>query len=165
MIKSFCAKDLVGFKEVNLEFTNGLNVFSGPSGAGKSVLIDGILSTIGLSDAKALFAESEMQDSIFRAVKKDKSRLFYNDEPIAKKNLIEIAAKKILYLNANDPLAFSRASLLNLLDNEAKNEFDIKYQEYQKANDNLKKLQESSNQLEEKREFLSFEIAKIDEIN
>jgi len=42
-------RDLVTFKEVELEFDKGLVVFTGPSGAGKSVLMSAILSGFGYS--------------------------------------------------------------------------------------------------------------------
>ncbi len=165
MIENFTAKNLVGFNDVDLEFTKGLNVFSGASGAGKSVLIDGILSTLGLSDAKATFAEAQTKDFILRSVKKEKARYFLNDEPISKKQLSEQVSSKILYLSANDSYAFSRASLLSMLNTQSKDEFDALYKEFLNAKENLKQLQESFNLIEEKKEFLTYEINKINEIN
>lgn len=165
MIENFSAKDLVGFKEIDLEFTKGLNVFSGASGAGKSVLIDGILSTLGISDAKATFAETQTKELILRSVKKEKARYFLNDEPISKKQLSEQVSSKILYLSANDSYAFSRASLLSMLNTKSKAEFDALYKEFLSAKENLKQLQENFNLVEEKKEFLTYEIKKINEIN
>lgn len=165
MIESFTAKELVSFKDVNLEFTKGLNVFSGASGAGKSVLIDGILSTLGLSDAKAAFAETQTKEYILRSVKKEKARYFFDDEPISKKQLNEQISSKILYLSANDSLAFSRSSLLSMLNTPIKQEFDLLYKEFLAAKESLKQLQENFSLVEEKKEFLTYEINKINEIN
>lgn len=165
MIKTFYAKELVGFREVNLEFLPGLNVFSGPSGAGKSILIDCILSTIGLSDAKAAVAQTQTEDAIFMAVKKEKSRWFYNDEPIAKKILSDMASDKILYLSANDSFAFSRHYLLAFLDDETKDSFNKAYIKYAHVKETLSQLKVSMAEVEQRREFLAFEIAKIENIN
>jgi DNA repair protein RecN (Recombination protein N) len=46
-------KDCLSFEEVELEFKNGLNIFTGPSGAGKSILMQAILSLFALADVKA----------------------------------------------------------------------------------------------------------------
>ena len=49
MIERIYLRDLVTFDEVELEFSNGLVVFTGPSGAGKSVFMSAILSSFGYS--------------------------------------------------------------------------------------------------------------------
>ena len=57
MIKRFYSKELIGFDNVELDFGNGLTVFTGPSGAGKSVLMDGVLSAFGFREALAQSCE------------------------------------------------------------------------------------------------------------
>ena len=52
MIERIYLNDCLSFKEVDLEFGDGLNVFTGPSGAGKSILMQAILSLFSLSDVK-----------------------------------------------------------------------------------------------------------------
>lgn len=49
MVERLYLRDLVTFKEVELEFDKGLVVLTGPSGAGKSVLMSAILTGFGYS--------------------------------------------------------------------------------------------------------------------
>ena len=55
MITRLYIKNCLSFKEVDLEFNSGLNIFTGPSGAGKSILMREILASFGLEDVKSLF--------------------------------------------------------------------------------------------------------------
>ncbi|MDX9961844.1 MAG: AAA family ATPase, partial [Aliarcobacter sp.] len=57
MIRRVYLKDCLSFNEVDLEFKNGLNIFTGPSGAGKSILMQAILSLFALADVKAKLGE------------------------------------------------------------------------------------------------------------
>ncbi|MCW9026482.1 MAG: AAA family ATPase, partial [Thiovulaceae bacterium] len=50
MIERFFLKDYLSFKEVELNLSSGLVVFTGPSGSGKSILINSILSSLGNSN-------------------------------------------------------------------------------------------------------------------
>ena len=53
LINRVYLKECLSFKEVDLEFKKGLNIFTGPSGAGKSILMQAILSLFALADVKA----------------------------------------------------------------------------------------------------------------
>ena len=48
MITRLYLKNCLSFKEAELEFNGGLNIFTGPSGAGKSILMKEILSVFGM---------------------------------------------------------------------------------------------------------------------
>ena len=63
MITRVYLKDCLSFEEVDLEFKNGLNIFTGPSGAGKSILMQAILSLFALADVKADLGEVLLNDS------------------------------------------------------------------------------------------------------
>ena len=70
MINRIYIKDCLSFKEIDLEFKEGLNVFTGPSGAGKSILMQAILSLFGLSDVKSslgevLISNSNIRDEVY----------------------------------------------------------------------------------------------------
>jgi len=96
-LRRFYAKELLGFREVELEFEKGLTVFTGASGAGKSVLMEGILSVFGYKDPRALNAQAELDSRLdaleemgitseeqnsFRYLKKDKVRYFVNSNGV-----------------------------------------------------------------------------------
>ena len=91
MIRRVYLKDCLSFNEVDLEFKNGLNIFTGPSGAGKSILMQAILSLFALADVKAKLGEVELDnlkfddesydinsddEIVIKSIKKDKVRYF-----------------------------------------------------------------------------------------
>ena len=108
MINRIYIKDCLSFKEIDLEFKQGLNVFTGPSGAGKSILMQAILSLFALSDVKASLGEVLISDSriidesydldmnddiVLKTIKKEKVRFFINNQTISKKNLNAFSSK------------------------------------------------------------------------
>ena len=70
MINRVYIKNCLSFKEVDLEFKEGLNIFTGPSGAGKSVLMSEILSLFAINDVKAELSEVTILDSNIEEYKK-----------------------------------------------------------------------------------------------
>ncbi|MEJ5169155.1 MAG: AAA family ATPase, partial [Arcobacteraceae bacterium] len=110
MINRFYLKNYLTFSETELEFKNGLIVFSGISGAGKSVLMESILSLFGLKNAKAELIEgsidslgfdleefdlSSEDEAVFKKIQKDKSRYFLNNQTLSQKSLSDVASKFI----------------------------------------------------------------------
>ena len=108
MIRRVYLKDCLSFNEVDLEFKNGLNIFTGPSGAGKSILMQAILSLFALADVKAKLGEVELDnlkfddesydinsddDIVIKSIKKDKVRYFLNNQSVSKKNLNDFSLK------------------------------------------------------------------------
>ena len=190
MIRRIYLKDCLSFNEVELEFKNGLNIFTGPSGAGKSILMQSVLSLFGLSDVKYKLGEVELDnfkfsneiydidfndDIVIKSIKKDKVRFFLNNQSISKKNLNEFSKKLIKHLNLKDTSEFDSSKLIDFLDKLAsknkkefkqlKEKFDILFDEYQKIKKELKKILEDENKLEDLKEFAKFEINKIEQIN
>jgi len=183
-------RDLVTFKEVELEFDKGLVVFSGPSGAGKSVLISSILSSFGYSTPGAaslcevnLVKPKKMQNEVFdlsddltiKTLKKDKLRYFIDGQNISKKVLAEMFAPYVKYLSVRDKGGFESETILDLIDNElkAKNktfskllkEYKKRYANYKQKELQLNKIKEDEAKLTELIEFTKYEIDKIDSIN
>ena len=132
MISRVYLKDCLSFEEVDLEFKNGLNIFTGPSGAGKSILMQAILSLFALADVKAKIGEvllnnskindeaydlSSDDDIIIKSIKKDKVRYFLNNQSISKKNLNDFSSKLIKHLNLRDTSEFDSLKLLDFLYN------------------------------------------------
>ena len=190
MIRRVYLKDCLSFNEVDLEFKNGLNIFTGPSGAGKSILMQAILSLFALADVKAKLGEVELDnlkfddesydinsddDIVIKSIKKDKVRYFLNNQSISKKNLNEFSKKLIKHLNLKDTSEFDSLKLIDFLDKltsknkkefkELKDTFDNLYIEFQIIKKELKKILEDENKLEDLKEFAKFEISKIEQIN
>ncbi|ULO03504.1 AAA family ATPase [Campylobacter sp. RM12651] len=187
MIERLYFTNNITFDELNLEFKNGLIVFTGSSGAGKSVIFKSILAAFGIFESSASLLEISIDDKIndesiensnpnvFR-VKKDKvTRYFINNQAVSKKIMSELNASNIRYLSAKNYDDFEPNYLLKMLDliiikkeqnyentlNEYKNNFK-KLDELEKE---YKKLCEDENKINDLKELLSLEIKKIKDIN
>jgi len=190
MINRIYIKNCLSFKEIDLEFSTGLNVFTGPSGAGKSILMQAILSLFALSDVKASLGEVLISDSniidelydlesnddiIIKTIKKEKVRFFINNQTISKKNLNNFSSKLITHLNLKDTSDFHSNKLLDFIDKlceknykefkKIKNDFDLLYKELIQVRKDLKKLISDELKIEDLKEFTKFEIDKIEAIN
>jgi DNA repair protein RecN (Recombination protein N) len=175
------------FSEVELEFSKGLIVFTGPSGAGKSVLIRGILSIFGFFDVNASLSEAVVDSNvdlekygiendevlIFRQIKKNKNRYFINNQAVSKKTVREIASNFLDYLSLREIKEFENENILNVLDKivEEKNyyvnleEYKKLYFEYKKLQNKLNELLKEEKEASEKKEFLKYELEKIENIS
>jgi DNA repair protein RecN (Recombination protein N) len=190
MINRIYLKDCLSFKEIDLEFNKGLNVFTGPSGAGKSILMQAILSLFAQSDVKQSLGEVLISDSyitdelydldvnddiVIKTIKKEKVRFFINNQTISKKNLNTFSSKLIKHLNLRDTSDFESFKLLNFLDKlsaindkkfiEIKDNFDLIYKELTLVKKELEKIQNDELRIEDLKEFAKFEIEKIEAIN
>ena len=190
MITRVYLKDCLSFEEVDLEFKNGLNIFTGPSGAGKSILMQAILSLFALTDVKANLGEVLLNNSkindeaydlsfdddiIIKSIKKDKVRYFLNNQSVSTKNLNDFSFKLIKHLNLKDTSEFDSLKLIDFLDrltlkNNNKFEaikinFNSLYRKLIEVKKELEKIYSDENRLEDLKEFAKFEINKIEQIN
>jgi DNA repair protein RecN (Recombination protein N) len=190
MVSRIYLKDCLSFKEIDLEFKPGLNVFTGPSGAGKSILMQAILSLFSLAEFKSslgevLLTDSNINDDLFdiednddiiiKSIKKEKTRFFVNNQSISKKNLNLFTSKLIKHLNLRDTSDFDNIKLLNFLDSAAlklepkfkktKDKFDSLYVLFQDTKKQLQKISEDESKLEDLKEYAKYEIEKIELIN
>jgi len=189
MIHRIYMKENLGFKELELEISEGLVVFTGLSGAGKSVLFQGILSVFGLSNTSAKLVEVELDDdldlenfgiekeqtNIFKLLKDKNTKYFINNQNINKKSLALLSQNFIKYLGAKESNEFTNEKFLKLLDaleyqknpkfKDFKFEFNQNFENFQKANEALKKISEEENKIEELKEFTQAQIEKISKIN
>ncbi len=175
------------FSEVELEFSKGLIVFTGPSGAGKSVLMRGILSVFGFFDVNAKIGEATVnnkidlekyglendEEIIFRQIKKNKNRYFINNQAVSKKIIRKISDEFIDYLSLREINEFESENIIKVLDKIIKEkdyyvkleEYKKLFNEYQEKRKKLEKILKSEKEINEKIEFLKFEIEKIKNIN
>jgi len=190
MINRLYLKECLSFKEVDLEFGKGLNIFSGPSGAGKSILMQAILSLFSVGDVKSKLGEvvlSDMNineesfdinhndDLIIKTIKKENVRFFLNNQAISKKNLNIFSNKLIKHLNLKDTSDFKSTKMINFLDKLSvienkkflgiKNKFDKEYIELIKSEKKLKKIMEDELKIVDLIEYTKYEIEKIENIN
>ena len=190
MIQRLFLKELVTFKELELEFHHGLVVFSGPSGAGKSVLISSILSSFGhhtqgtakvceVTLKKPVTLQSEaydLEDEIsIKTLKKDKLRYFIDAQSISKKSLYEMFSPYVNYLCVRDKSGFESTTLIHMLDTSLKShskvfkklykEYQKRYVNYQEKVQELNKIKENETKLAELIEYATYEVEKISKIN
>lgn len=189
MIERFFLKDYLSFKEVELNLSNGLIVFTGPSGSGKSILINSILSSLGNSNCEASLCESstswdfnedeyglESDDiNIFKHIKKEKSRYFINNQSVSKKAIQSISSKHLRHLSLKDYSDFENDNLINILDSriekdtvilsKLKSEYKEAFFEHKKLSSELKTIIDEESRVTELKEFAKFEIEKIEQID
>ncbi|MEO1923989.1 MAG: AAA family ATPase [Nautiliaceae bacterium] len=175
------------FSEVELEFSKGLIVFTGPSGAGKSVLMRGILSIFGYFDVNAKISEAvvdndldlekygiEKEDiTIFRQVKKNKSRYFINDQAVSKKTVRRIADEFINYLSLREIREFESNNIIFVLDKMVEEKdyyvnlekYKQTFQKYKILKRKIEEIKQKEKNAAERIEFLKYELNKIETIN
>jgi DNA repair protein RecN (Recombination protein N) len=190
VIERFYLKNYLSFDSVELNFQDGLVVFTGPSGSGKSLFMNSFLSLFGLSEAKAHITEAIIKNGaisneefditnddeiVIKQIKKDKVRYFINYQTIAKKKLVGFTSEFIKYLHLKDTSDFQSSNILYFIDTLiSKTDDNYKsllsnykelYKEYMSISKELHKLIEDELKVEDIKEFLSFEIKKIESIS
>ncbi|MFT7859614.1 MAG: AAA family ATPase [Sulfurimonas sp.] len=186
MIERFYLKDYLSFNEAELNLKGGLVVFSGPSGSGKSILMDSILSSLGLSSCDASICESSVtweidedatglqndEINVFKHLKKEKSRYFVNNQSISKKSINALTCKHLKHLSLRDFSDFENSGLLSILDHKIGkkalsllDKYQKNFSKYTAAKRELESLEDEEKRIVELKEFAKFEIEKIATIN
>ena len=186
MIKRLYIKDYLSFDEVALDFSRGLVVFTGPSGAGKSLLMRSLLALLGFDAPQASLSEIVVdmdlnledfgfladEEIVVRALKKEKARFFLNNQTVSKKMLQELFRAKVAYLNQKDFSFFDSENLLKMVDSYLGREhksllvaYEKRFKEFERKQKALEELKEKERKSLELREFLEFEIAKIEQVD
>jgi len=189
MIERFYLKNHLSFNELTLEFNKNLIIFTGPSGAGKSILMDAILTLFGLKDCNAKLIEATLDQkidlknwaieeddpNIFRYTKDKSARYFINNQQVSKKNIKLIGSSFINYLTLREFKEFENIELLKLLDAIAAKEdknysktlasFATNYHDLISVSKELKEVEDQEKKISDLKEFASFEISKIEEID
>jgi DNA repair protein RecN (Recombination protein N) len=190
MISRFYLKDYLSFDELECEFKNGLIVFSGPSGAGKSILMNSILALFGKIPNKAKLSEvcienhnivneqyliNTNEEFIIKQTTSTKTRYLLNSQNISKKDLINFSNNFSKHLHLKDTSDFKSNKIIEFLDKLCdknndnfqiiKNDFLLNYNKLNNLKNQLKKINEDEQNLDEMIEFLKFEIDKIESIS
>ncbi len=189
MIERIYLKNSPLFDEIDLECHSSLNVFSGASGAGKSLFMESLLSLFGIKDISSEISEATIaleietadfgiessNPTIFKAIKKEKSRYFINNQSISKKNLKEISKDFIKYISLKESEEFKSKNLLEIIDAMAskkdknhKNNLSLYkslYKEIKELEVELEGLNIEERRVEELKDICRFEIEKIEKID
>lgn len=190
IIEKIVIKESPSFQEAHFSPNLHFNVFSGVSGAGKSVLMESILSLFGLKECKAKFLEATLKleglkpefegfleegEVILTLTKKDKIRYFLNAQNLPKKKITELFSPFIKHLGAKDDNALSQENLFFALDSfctlkearhsEILQNYRQSYTDFLQSQEQLKTLQEQALKIEELKEFVQFEIQKIQSLS
>jgi DNA repair protein RecN (Recombination protein N) len=190
LVERLYLRELVTFKELELEFDQGLVVFSGPSGAGKSVLISAILASFGHATKGAaslcevnLKKPSKLKSEAFlledeiciKTLKKEKLRYFIDGQSISRKVLSEMFSPYVKHLSVRDKGGMESSTLLEMIDrslgakektyHKSLKEYRKRYANYRQKLLQLEKIREDEKALAEKMEFARFEIEKIGSID
>ncbi|WP_457744694.1 AAA family ATPase [Sulfurimonas sp.] len=189
MIERFYLKDYLSFKEAELNFTNGLVVFTGPSGSGKSILMESVLASVGGTACDAAVCESsvtweidedecgiENDDiNVFKHLKKEKSRYFINNQSLSRKSMSAVASQYLRHLSLKDFSDFENKNLFEILDarieakgeeiHHLREEFARTYTEFHWTEQELKVIEDEEKKIVELKEFAAFEIQKISDVN
>ena len=188
MIKRVYIKDYLNLCDVELEFDRGLNVFSGASGAGKSIFMSALLSAFGFGEAKSSLIElnltnltlpqeflSDDDEILLKQIKKDKTRFFLNHQSISKNKLKELGFGFLFHLNHKNDTEFDNKNLISLLDGiivlqedtflKTLNKFKELFNQFKQQEKELFALEQKAKKSQELKEFIQFEIEKIENIN
>lgn len=189
MIERFYLKDYLSFEVVDMELHSGLVVFTGPSGSGKSILMQSILSSVGLANCEAALCESQVaweldtekyglenhDINVFRHIKKENSRYFVNNQSISRKTITDLSNNYLRHISLKDYSDFDNDNLLAILDTriekkqgsiyQLKDKYQKSFLEHKEVKAELLTIEEEERKIVELKEFALFEIQKIEEID
>jgi len=189
MVNRLYLKEMLSFKELELEFKSGLIVFSGPSGAGKTILMQSILAQFGLGNIEARVCEIELKRPLnledeayfldeyitIKSIKKERSIYYLDAQKISKKRLRELFSPYIHYLSVRERSGLDSKNIIELLDKsislknssyrELLKSFRERFNNYLIKTKELEQIIKKEKELEQRRDFLEFEIEKIDSIS
>jgi DNA repair protein RecN (Recombination protein N) len=183
MIERFYLRNNFSFEKVDLEFQNGLILFTGSSGAGKSVLLNAILSTIGQKEVYSEIAEVTFdrtlnleefgidsdEITVFKQMKKGRLRFFINSQNIPKKSVSEIGKLFITHLNPREVVEFESEYILEILDSMGNyrdliNSYKSEFEKYENLKYKISKIESDISILSEREDFVKFEIERIEKV-
>jgi len=190
LISRFYLEDYLSFKQIDVNFEKGLNVFTGPSGAGKSVLMSSILALFASTDTKAALSEVSLEDLniedenyaievdddiVIKQATTSKTRYLVNNQTISKKNLKQFTSNFSKHLHLKDTSDFDSNKIVSFLDTlccindksfqNTLNTYKEKYQEYNSLKTRLLKITNNEKELDDLIEYTKFEIDKITKLN
>ena len=164
-------------RDVEIEFSEGLNVITGETGTGKSMTLSAIEFVMGkqgdYEDGTAVEIEIVNGDEttiLRREVKKGRSRYYLNGRGSSKEVVKEILENEVSLQGQNEFINLLKEEFqLKLLDKfsnlEGKlKELEEKFQRWKEKESELKDFERRIKELIEKKDYIEFRIKEIEEI-
>lgn len=194
MLKNLYINNFAIIKEIDLKFSNGLNVFTGETGAGKSIVIEALSFVLGARAdlglignyaekmiVKAVFAGAylpiELQKkysitkedfTITREIdKKGKAKIFINDKSTTASELAHLGDFLVDFHGQHEhQTLFKTATHIDMLDKFCGLEKELKKvkESYEKTQAIKAKIAASNQSEEEKQKALAFYSYQLEEI-
>ena len=194
MLKNLYIKNFAIIKEIDLSFSNGLNVFTGETGAGKSIVIEALSFALGARAdfglignyaenmlVKATFTSNSLpQDlqnkysiakedfTITREIdKKGKSKIFINNKSATASQLANLGDFLVDFHGQHEhQTLFKTATHIDMLDKFCGLEKELKKvkESYEKTQAIKAKIAASNQSEEEKQKALAFYSYQLEEI-
>ncbi len=194
MLKNLYINNFAIIKELDLSFSEGLNVFTGETGAGKSIVIEALSFVLGARAdlglignngdkmlVKAIFTSPSLPENlqkkydikektftIHREIdKKGKAKITVNNKNVTVSELVKIGDFLVDFHGQHEhQMLFKTATHIDMLDKFCKLEKElIKVKEaYQKVENIKDKIAASNQSEEEKQKALAFYSYQLEEI-
>lgn len=183
MLSNIYIKKFLYFSDINIELTEGLNVFTGETGAGKSLILDAIQFVLadGGNYDDGTYVElvfdvenQHAEDGVLilaRQIKNSRSMFFINGRKTVKSVIREITPELIeihgQHYNQN---LFKKDYHRQILDRFAKIEDILEdyrklYAEYRKVSQEISQLKQKQSERLRTMEILKYQIEEIENIN
>ncbi|WGS65301.1 DNA repair protein RecN [Marinitoga aeolica] len=195
MIHSLSIKNFGLFKEVNIDFSEGINVITGESGAGKSMLIKALISLLNGNIPKnlrnkngAISAYITVNDEIKKELSEvvdsneivlnvnfnEKRAVFRANGTIIPRSFLEKIGSYIMEVHTQDsqvllrnPKYHNQIAYKIFKDNFEKLmfEYERKYNEYMDLKEKLSNIPSDASEIYRKLDILNFQIDEIENVN
>jgi len=177
MIGRLYIENFLFIRDVELEFSSGLNVITGETGTGKSMTLSALEFVLGKQgnypEGTAVEVEVISGDEEFivrREIRKGRSRFFLNGRGTTRDVVKELLSGRISLQGQNEFVNLLREDFQRkLLDSFGKLEDLLEavsrtYKVLKEKERQLKELEERRRELEEKRDYYLFRIREVEEV-
>lgn len=195
MVKRILIHNSPTFKDIEIYMQGGFNVFSGASGSGKSVFMESLLAIFGIKESNADLIEANIDmdsvafdwdaygipnddgenEIVLSILKKDKTRYFINHTSSSKKKLHDIVSGFAKHISTKGAEELKNANMIKILDIfisqkqpshlDLLRTFEMDFKQLLHIKAQLADLEAKEADITSLKEFISFEIAKIETIN
>lgn len=172
-------------KELNIDFSDGLNVLTGETGSGKSIIFEAISLCLGERADKDMIGESDSKsivmitlDNVSRTVLKREiykdgiTKSYINDKKVTLLELKEFTKSRIsLHGQYDNQILINKDEHISILDLfagseilDVKNNVESDYKKYTSIKKRLYDLKYGEKNSEREIEFLKFEVNEIESL-
>jgi DNA repair protein RecN (Recombination protein N) len=188
MLEKLVIKNYLLLKDIEIDFSKGLNIVTGETGAGKTILINALSLLLGERADYSIISKNKEKMIIEAFIKgkeeytiirrelyaKGFSRNFINDTPVNVNDLSELGERIVDIHSQNEHQSLLRKEVhLELLDafvtagdkkfGESTNGYTVDYEKAVALGQELETMRGKKDELENKRNFLEFQLKEIKE--